>query len=395
MDMLSRKPGTGNTGRWTTLPAWIILPLRLFLGITFIYAGLQKIFDPNFFNDASHGSIKYQLEIFSHSSPLRLLLVNVAIPHADLFGWLVALGELWVGIATLIGLFTRLSALGGMFISLLLWLTATWSVSPYFLGSDSIYAMAWLTLALVGISDFSVDQWLASRQQRDQDVLVNRQRRYRLSPERQATLNHYSRLATDYLNRASHRLNGATEAVLPALEQPADIKRRALLRSLLAGGTVFVAGNISAMLVHAVEPVAVQLIADLRRLRGHRGGDNAGDNGNAPGSPSNLPSSAAGPVGNISQLPVNSALAFTLASTGDPGLVIRLTQKELVAYDATCTHQGCTVNYDPSTQALICPCHGAAYDASNHAAVLAGPTSLPLTSVPVSIDASGNIHVEG
>ncbi|HEU5200136.1 MAG TPA: TQO small subunit DoxD, partial [Ktedonobacterales bacterium] len=286
MDMLSRKPGTGNTGRWTALPAWIILPLRLFLGITFIYAGLQKIFDPNFFHDASHGSIKYQLEIFSHSSPLRLLLVNIAIPHADLFGWLIALGELWVGIATLIGLFTRLSALGGLLISLLLWLTATWSVSPYFLGSDSIYAMAWLTLALVGISDFSVDQWLASRQQRDQDVLVNRQRRFRLSPEQQATLNRYSRLATDHLNRASHRFNGATEAVLPALEQPADIKRRALLRSLLAGGAVFVAGNISAMLVHAMEPVAVQLIADLRRLRGHREGDNGGDDGNAPGSSS-------------------------------------------------------------------------------------------------------------
>lgn len=391
MDILNRKPGTTSNGRWATLPTWIILPLRLFLGITFIYAGLQKIFDPNFFNDASHGSIKYQLEIFSHSSPLRLLLVNIAIPHADLFGWLIALGELWVGIATLIGLFTRLSALGGLFISLLLWLTATWSVSPYFLGSDSIYAMAWLTLALVGFSDYSVDQWLASHQRHDHDTLVARGRRFRLSPQQQASLNQYYSLATDYLGKASQRLNRTTEAVLPALEQPADIKRRALLRSLLAGGAVFVAGNISAMLVHAAQPVVGQLIADLHRLRGHRGGDD----GNAPGSSSNLPSSAAGPVGNISQVPVNSALAFMLASNGDPGLVIRLTQKEIVAYDATCTHAGCTVNYDPSTQALICPCHGAAFDPSNNAAVLAGPTSLPLTSVPVSIDSSGNIYVKG
>ena len=391
MDILTRTPGTGSTGRWTTLPAWIILPLRLFLGITFIYAGLQKIFDPNFFNDASHGSIKYQLEIFSHSSPLRLLLVNIAIPHADFFGWLIALGELWVGIATLIGLFTRLAALGGLFISLLLWLTVTWSVSPYFLGSDSIYAMAWLTLALVGISDFSVDQWLARRQRHDQDTLAARQQRFRLPPRQQATLSHYYSRATTYLNRAAYRVNRTTEVVLPALEQPADVKRRALLRSLLAGGAVFVVGNISAMLTHAMEPVAVQLIAELHRLRGHR----EGDTGNAPGGSSNLPSSAAGPVGNINQLPVNSALAFTLASTGDPGLVIRLTQKEIVAYDATCTHEGCTVNYDQATQALICPCHGAAYDPSNHAAVLAGPTRLPLTSVPVSVDASGNIHVQG
>lgn len=391
MDILTRKPGIKNTSRWTTLPAWIILPLRLFLGITFIYAGLQKIFDPNFFNDASHGSIKYQLEIFSHSSPLRLLLVNIAIPHANLFGWLIALGELWVGIATLIGLFTRLSALGGLFISLLLWLTATWSVSPYFLGSDSIYAMAWLTLALVGFSDYSVDQWLASRQQHDQDTLVARERHFRLSPQQQASLNQYYSLATDYLGRASHRLNRTTEAVLPSLEQPADIKRRALLRSLLAGGAVVVTGMMGAALANLIEPALAQFIA--ARHRGHQG--EGGDNGNAPANAVTPPSSAAGPVGNISQVPVNSALAFLLASNGDPGLVIRLTQNKLVAYDATCTHAGCTVNYDPTTQALICPCHGAAFDPSNNAAVLAGPTSLPLTSVPVNIDSSGNIHVKG
>src|SRR5207253_4723774 len=38
----------------------------------------------------------------------------------------------------------------GFSVNVALWLSATWHVHPYFLGSDSIYAIAWLAL-LVGI----------------------------------------------------------------------------------------------------------------------------------------------------------------------------------------------------------------------------------------------------
>lgn len=177
LDAATKKLGLANTDGWSRMPTWTILPLRAFLGITFVYAGLQKITDPLFFMDTSHSSLKYQLEIFSHSSPLRWLLVNIAIPNADFFGWLIALGELMVGLAALAGLFGRLTAGGGLAISGLLWLTATWSVTPYFLGSDSIYAMAWLTLLLTEMGDYSADRWLkAKRQQKEAAMMARRQR---------------------------------------------------------------------------------------------------------------------------------------------------------------------------------------------------------------------------
>ena len=374
LDATAKRLGFAQTTGWATIPAWAILPLRGFLGITFVYAGLQKITDPFFFNDASHRSIKYQLEIFSHSSPLRWLLVNLAIPHADQFGWLIALGELLVGLATLAGLFGRLTAGAGLFISALLWLTATWSVSPYFLGPDSIYAVAWLTLLLAGPGDYSVDHWLKTKRQKEQSTwLARRQRSQRPNQPPKQT--------------------AAPATLAEPLPVVQEVNRRAVLRGMIAGGTVLATALLGALTAQAAVPVAQGLIQNLKRLRGRVGDTGNGGDGTPASNPTPLPGTPAGAIGNISQVPVNAAFAFTLKSNGDPGIVIHLDGNRYVAYDATCTHAGCTVGYDPTTQALICPCHGAAYDPASNAAVLAGPTSLPLSPVPLHIDSSGNMFV--
>jgi thiosulfate dehydrogenase [quinone] large subunit len=378
LNATAKKLGIAQASGWSHIPAWAILPLRGFLGITFVYAGLQKITDAQFFDDASHHSIKYQLEIFSHSSPLRWLLVNLAIPHADLFGWLIALGELLVGLATLLGLFGRLTASAGVFISGLLWLTATWSVSPYFLGPDSIYAMAWLTLLLAGMGDYSVDGWLKTKRQQEQTSLLARQRRAQ--------------------QRNQPAQPGSASAVLAEPLLPSgqrEVNRRAVLRGLIAGGAVLATGLVSALTAQAAVPILQGVIQNLKRLRGRGREADEGNGGASASNPTPLPGTPAGAVGNISQIPANGAFAFTLKASGDPGIIINLSANHYVAYDATCTHAGCTVGYDPTTQALLCPCHGAAFDPANNAAVLAGPTSVPLSAVPLHIDANGNIFVGG
>ncbi|MEM8642925.1 MAG: Rieske (2Fe-2S) protein [Cyanobacteria bacterium P01_G01_bin.54] len=50
---------------------------------------------------------------------------------------------------------------------------------------------------------------------------------------------------------------------------------------------------------------------------------------------------------------------------------------ELVALNPLCTHQACTVDFDPEAKELSCPCHGSkfAFDGS----VTAGPAQKPLT----------------
>src|SRR2546430_5850272 len=129
---------------------WILLPLRLFLGITFMYAGLQKLTDPQFFNPTAHGYIGKQIAAFATGSPLHNFLVQVAVPHATFFGILVSYGELAIGIGTILGLLLRPAAFFGMLISLMFFLSATWHVYPYFYGSDIVFVFSWLILLLAG-----------------------------------------------------------------------------------------------------------------------------------------------------------------------------------------------------------------------------------------------------
>ncbi|MWA13049.1 DoxX family protein [Streptomyces sp. BA2] len=141
---------------------YALLPLRIFLGVTFIYAGLDKLTDSAFMSADGDGSIGQQMEDIRSLSAVPDL-VDLALKSPVGFGYAIALGELAVGIGTLIGLFARIAALGGALISLSLWLTMSWSIEPYYYGNDLAYLMAWLPLILAGASIFSVDAMLAAR----------------------------------------------------------------------------------------------------------------------------------------------------------------------------------------------------------------------------------------
>jgi thiosulfate dehydrogenase (quinone) large subunit len=119
--------------------------IRLFLGVTFIYGGWNKASDPGFLDPKSSHYIGAQIAGYLDTSPISIFLQPM-IEHATIFGWVIILTEFAIGIATLTGIALQLAALGGFFLSITLWLTATWTVKPYFLGSDTAYAILWLAL---------------------------------------------------------------------------------------------------------------------------------------------------------------------------------------------------------------------------------------------------------
>ena len=155
---------TAPRDRWA---AYALLPLRLYLGATFVYAGLQKISDPGFLQPWSSTYIGTQLTAFASQSPIRFLIDSIALATPQLTGILVIAAELAIGAFAIAGVATRWAAAAGALVNLTFFLTASWTVQPYFLGSDSIYTVAWITLVIAGDQGvFTVRPFLFGQEQK-------------------------------------------------------------------------------------------------------------------------------------------------------------------------------------------------------------------------------------
>ena len=339
-----------------------LLPLRAFLGATFVYAGLDKILDPAFLQATGPGSIGAQLDGFVRVSPIGPLVHLLGQPFPVAIGLLIAVAEIAVGLGALTGLLFRLSAAGGLALSIMFWLTASWAIKPYYYGPDLPYALGWLTLTLAGTGGrFTIETWL-DREFDDgfDDAPV--------SPERRLVLK------AGFLGLAAVAVAGLAGTV------GASVLGR---QRTGVGGVTTPDASAPADVPPATAPAADTPATTVA--------------GSLAPQASATPAPASGPVvARVSQLGSGRAIAFDDPITGDPGVIIRLHDGRYVAYDTVCTHAGCTVGYDRGSGYLICPCHGAAFDPANGAAVIAGPADQPLASLPIHVDtATGRITLTG
>ena len=327
-----------------------LLPLRFFVGATFLYAGIDKLIDPRFLTAFGPGSIGDQLTAFTRASPLAGLVSVFALPFPVLIGVLMALVEIAIGLGALTGLLYRVSAAAGAAVSLLFFLTASWTVHPYYYGPDLPYAAGWLTLALAGHGGLAV-------------------------------------------------LRVPFPAVFAPYGDPAEAspERRALLQGgLLAAAAVAVAGvaGVGAGLLRGRDHVAANLTATPGASPASGLGSPAAPTAAASSGPPAAP--VAGQIATLASLKPRTALPFTDPTSGDPAMLIRLADGSVVAFDALCTHQGCTVEYDQPSGLLACPCHGAVFDPTHNADVLQGPARVALAALPIVVDkATGAITLRG
>ena len=97
-------------------------------------------------------------------------------------------------------------------------------------------------------------------------------------------------------------------------------------------------------------------------------------------------------LGSVKALAKGQAATYTDPASGDPALLIRTLSGSYDAYDAVCTHAGCTVQFDAKRQLIVCPCHGATYDPVQGAKPIAGPTSQPLARLSIRLDSAQNVY---
>jgi Rieske Fe-S protein len=86
-------------------------------------------------------------------------------------------------------------------------------------------------------------------------------------------------------------------------------------------------------------------------------------------------------AGKASDLAPNSGRVVPFGT--EPALVVRLTNGELRAFTATCTHLSCTVQYRPDLQEIWCACHNGHYDLTGRN--VSGPPPRPLRSYEVNV----------
>ncbi len=122
--------------------------MRIFLGITWIYAGWDKASDSGFLTEGSATFIGTQLSAYSTNSPIDFLIIPL-LEYSTQVGIFVMLTEFAIGVATLLWIAPASAALGGFFMSVGLWLASSFYIEPYFFASNSAYAILWLSFFLL------------------------------------------------------------------------------------------------------------------------------------------------------------------------------------------------------------------------------------------------------
>jgi thiosulfate dehydrogenase [quinone] large subunit len=347
-----RPPWLADAERLATEPAAVLLPLRAFLGVTFLFAGLQKLANPNFFRAASPISIHSQLVAAGRTSPIKGLvhhLVSLSTP----LGLLIALAEVAIGLGVLAGVMTRVAALGGMLLAFGLFLTVSYHSSPYYTGADIVFFFALTPLLIAGAGRFNAVEgvrWVAQRYEvRSLDALAVDEDRRRL-------------VVTGSLAVVGLMLSGLAAGL-----------------GRLAGGT------------HPPHP-GPQLSdgSTSTTVRSPSTTAQASPGSTTTTTAAGIPNGTK--IGPASDVPVGQAASFQDPKSGDPAIVIQPTSGHFVSYNAVCPHAGCTVGYSSSQQLIVCPCHGSVFNPAS-GAVEQGPAARGLRTIAISEGSDGQLYV--
>ena len=111
-----------------------------------------------------------------------------------------------------------------------------------------------------------------------------------------------------------------------------------------------------------------------------------------PSTPEQTPSQGGEVViAQVSALVAGEGFNFT-ANDGTDAILFKTKDEKVYALSRICTHEGCSVEFDLAQNKLICPCHGATYEAPD-GNVISGPTQRNLKKINVKIDGDNVLEV--
>ena len=148
----------------------LLLPIRLYVGYEWLNSGREKLGSDAWTGDqagtALEGFVQGALAQAEGEFPqvqgwYAWFLREAVLPNTELFGWLVALGEVLVGAALVLGALTGVAAFFGGVMNANFLLAGTVSTNPILLALELVLIVGWRPAGWWGL-----DRWLIPRLRR-------------------------------------------------------------------------------------------------------------------------------------------------------------------------------------------------------------------------------------
>lgn len=146
-----------------TRTAWLWLIIRLYVGWEWLYAGWEKYQSPVWMGDQAGTAVKgFLMGALQKSAGMHpdvqgwyaSFIQNFALHHTVGFSYLVTFGEIAVGAALILGLFTGIAAFFGSFMNLNYLLAGTVSTNPILLLLQLFLILAWRVAGWWGLDRY-------------------------------------------------------------------------------------------------------------------------------------------------------------------------------------------------------------------------------------------------
>ncbi len=143
-----------------TRASWLWFLVRIYVGWQWLVAGWEKVINPVWVGDkagvAISGFLTNSLTKTTGAHPSVAgwyadFIKTIALPNAEIFSYLVSFGELFVGIALIVGVFTGIAAFFGAFMNMNYLFAGTISTNPTLLILQVLIMLAWKTAGWFGL----------------------------------------------------------------------------------------------------------------------------------------------------------------------------------------------------------------------------------------------------
>ncbi len=143
--------------------SWLWLVVRLYLGYEWVTAGLDKVGSPAWTGSqagtALSGFVQGGIKASTGAHPAvqdwyASFLQNVVLPHASVFSYFVAFGEVLVGVGLIVGAFTGVAAFFGIVMNANYLLAGAVSTNPILAFLAIFIVLAWRNAGWIGLDRF-------------------------------------------------------------------------------------------------------------------------------------------------------------------------------------------------------------------------------------------------